>query len=165
MTASTRAQDAPFDAVSEKRTFLFLQGPVGGFFPRLASGLEAEGHKALRINLNTGDKLFWRVGGAHNYRGSFENWPDYLADFLDRHGVTDILLLGEQRPYHKVAVRLAKERGIHVTVTDFGYLRPDWITLEPFGMNAASRLTRDPDELRTIASEYASERKIPAKRF
>ncbi|MEM1365056.1 MAG: capsular biosynthesis protein [Pseudomonadota bacterium] len=147
------------------RTFLFLQGPVGGFFPRLASGLAAEGHKCLRINLNAGDQIFWRVAGATNYKGSIEDWPEYLGSFLDTNNVTDILLLGEQRPYHKVAVRLAKERGIQVTVTDFGYLRPDWITLEPFGMNAASRLTRDPAELRRVADQYTSRREIPAKRF
>ncbi|MEN0088048.1 MAG: capsular biosynthesis protein [Pseudomonadota bacterium] len=138
---------------------------MGGFFPRLASGLAAEGHKTFRINLNTGDKLFWRIGNATDYQDSFENWPEFLAKFLDQHGVTDILLLGEQRPYHKVAVGLAKERGIQVTVTDFGYLRPDWITLEPFGMNAASRLTREPEELREIARDYASERTLPPKRF
>lgn len=165
MTTANRPKKVPGKTAGERRTFLFLQGPVGGFFPRLASGLQAEGHKALRINLNTGDRLFWRIGGATNYRGSFEVWPEFLAEFLDRHGVTDILLLGEQRPYHKVAVALAKERGIQVAVTDFGYLRPDWITLEPFGMNAASRLTRDPDKLRKIASEYGADREIPAKRF
>ncbi|MEO0635374.1 MAG: capsular biosynthesis protein [Pseudomonadota bacterium] len=155
----------PEDASPERRTFLFLQGPVGGFFPRLASGLAAEGHKALRINLNTGDWVFWRVGGATNYKGSLEDWPAFLADFLDRHGVTDILLLGEQRPYHKVAVALAKERNIQVAVTDFGYLRPDWITFEPFGMNAASRLTRDPEELREIAREYSTDRDLSSTRF
>ncbi|MEN0088796.1 MAG: capsular biosynthesis protein, partial [Pseudomonadota bacterium] len=153
------------DEPLERRTFLFLQGPVGGFFPRLASGLAAEGHRTLRINLNTGDWVFWRIGGATHYRGSLQAWPEFLAEFLDDNGVTDILLLGEQRPYHKVAVELAKARNIQVTVTDFGYLRPDWITLEPFGMNAASRLTRNPKALRKIAKDYATEQDLTRTRF
>ena len=32
-----------------------------------------------------------------------------------------------------------------VAVTDFGYLRPDWIVLERDGMGAESRFPRDPD--------------------
>jgi capsular polysaccharide export protein len=136
---------------AQKKTFLFLQGPVAGFFPRLAASLAAEGHTALRINLNAGDRVFWNVGGATNYRGSFEDWPDFLVNYVEKHGVTDIMMLGEQRPYHRVAVDIAKARGIAVTVTDFGYLRPDWITLERFAMNAASLMTRDPKELRETA--------------
>lgn len=126
------------------RAFLFLQGPSSPFFSRIADGLEAKGHRIHRINLCVGDQLFWRRPGAVNYRGKLSDWPAFIADFLDRHGITDMLLLGEQRDHHKLAIAAAKARNIQVVATDFGYLRPDWIILEKDGISAESRFPRDP---------------------
>lgn len=135
------------------KTFLFLQGPISPFFPRIADALEARGHAIRRINLNLGDRLFWTRKDGVDYRGRPKAWPDFITTFLDREGVTDIVMLGEQRAYHKVAIRAAKERGIRVVVTDFGYLRPDWITLEAEGMNGASLFPKDPAAIRAIAAQ------------
>jgi capsular polysaccharide export protein len=55
-----------------------------------------------------------------------------------------MLLLGEQRSHHKVAIAAAKERGVNVFVTDFGYIRPDWVIIERDGMNALSHFPRNP---------------------
>lgn len=131
---------------SPKR-FLFLQGPHSCFFARLADRLEARGHECYRINLRLADWIYWRRRGAVNYRGSLGKWSEYLSLFYDRLGITDIVLLGEQRSYHKVAVELARLRGIRVTVTDWGYLRPDWITLERDGMSGNTSFTKDPDRI------------------
>jgi capsular polysaccharide export protein len=136
---------------SNRRVFLFLQGPNCLFFSEIAVQLEQLGHRCLRINVCFGDWLFWRGRGAINYRGSFRNWEPFLAQLIDREGVTDILMLGEQREYHRVATRLARERGITVAVTDFGYLRPDWITLEKNGMSRDSLFPRDPEVIRRIS--------------
>ena len=143
---------ATITAVRGSRAFLFLQGPITPFFAELADVLEARGHRCLRVNLCFGDRLFWRRRGAVNYTGSVEDWPAFIAELLDREGVTDVVLLGEQRFYHKVAVAAAKARDITVTVTDFGYLRPDWITLEPDGMSGDSRFPRDPQVIFEMAS-------------
>lgn len=131
--------------------FLFLQGPISPFFARLADVLEARGHRALRINVCFGDMLFWRRPGAVNFRGLPSAWPNFIRSFLRREHVTDIILLGEQRFYQKEASAAAAELGITVTVTDFGYLRPDWITLERDGMSGLSRFPRDPEAIRTLA--------------
>lgn len=64
-------------------------------------------------------------------------------------------MLGEQRRYHKEAVAVAKTLGVRVTVTDFGYLRPDWITLEQDGMGGNSRFPRDPEVLEVLARGVA----------
>lgn len=136
----------------EGKTFLFLQGPISPFFPRIADALEKRGHKILRINLNLGDRLFWTRPDGLDYRGSLEDWHAFIEAFVVRKKVTDIVLLGEQRAYHKTAVLVAKARDIRVTVTDFGYLRPDWITLEQDGMNGASQFPKDPAAIRAIAA-------------
>ncbi|OYX35543.1 MAG: hypothetical protein B7Y99_03265 [Caulobacterales bacterium 32-69-10] len=136
------------------QTFLLLQGPVSPFFRRLAVRLEASGHRVLRVNFSLGDWLFWRRPGAINYRGSLEAWPAFVADLLVREGVTDLVLLGEQRPYHRIAVEEAEARGVRVTVTDFGYLRPDWLALERDGMGGRSRFPRRPAAIRALAATF-----------
>lgn len=135
------------------RSFLFLQGPISPFFSKIAHALVDKGHQAHGINLSIGDQLFWRGPNARNYRGRLRDWPTYIEAFMDRHGVTDLVLLGEQREYHKIAIQAARQRGIRVTVTDFGYLRPDWITLEKDGMSAHSLFPRDPEAILALAAE------------
>lgn len=137
-----------------RRSFLFLQGPITPYFARVGMGLAARGHAVRRINLNLGDRIFWprRAGPFENFRGPPEAWPGYVAERLDRHGITDLVLLGEQRGYHRAAIAAARVRGIAVTVTDFGYFRPDWITLERDGMGGDSRFPRDPEAIRALAA-------------
>jgi capsular polysaccharide export protein len=134
------------------RAFLFLQGPLSPFFQEVAEGLAALGHAVHRINLCLGDRLFWRLPGAAEFHGRPDSWPGFLDRFLLLHGITDLVLLGEQRPLHRAAIAVAKRRDVAVTVTDFGYLRPDWIVLERDGMGAESRFPRDPDAIRRLAA-------------
>lgn len=130
-----------------RRTFLFLQGPSSPLFSKCAAGLEAAGHACLHINLNIGDWIFWRRPGGVNYRGRPERWPDFVRDFMIRNAVTDLLLLGEERPYHKAAVKAAKALGIDVYVIEMGYLRPDWVTIERDGMSSNSHFPREPQRI------------------
>jgi len=134
------------------RRFLFLQGPISPYFAEVAAGLRARGHAVHRINLCLGDRLFWRGPGAVDFRGRAAEWPGFVARFLDAEAITDLVLLGEQRPYHRAAIAAARARGVAVTVTDFGYLRPDWIVLERNGMGAESRFPREPDAIRALAA-------------
>jgi len=136
-----------------ERSFLFLQGPSSPFFVLIADGLEQKGLNIFRINLCVGDQLFWRRPGAVNYRGKLSDWPAYISDFLDRNHITDLLLLGEQREHNKLAIAAAKQRNIQVVVTDFGYLRPDWIILEQDGMSAHSRFPRNPEAIFALAAD------------
>jgi capsular polysaccharide export protein len=142
---------SPFPSAPAQRRFLFLQGPISPFFAEVAAGLRALGHQAWRINVCLGDKLVWRGPGAVDFRGRLRDWPDYIGRFLDTHRIDEIMLLGEQRSYHRIAIAAAKARGIGVTVTDYGYIRPDWIVLERDGMGAESLLPRDPEALRALA--------------
>lgn len=132
--------------------FVFLQGMPSPFFTRIGRELEARGCTVTGINLCVGDWIFWRGKRTLNYRGKLSKWPHFLAEFFGRENVTDIVLLGEQRHYHKQAVEVAKSMGIRVTVTDFGYMRPDWITLERDGMSGNSLFPRDSSEIARLAA-------------
>ena len=106
-----------------------------------------KGCRVTRINFCVGDWLYWHGPNTLSYRGRYAKWERFIGEFFDRNAVTDLVLLGEQRRYHKEAVVLAQARGIRVTVNDFGYLRPDWITFESDGMGGNSSLPRDPKEI------------------
>lgn len=134
------------------RHFLFLQGMPCLFFPRLAEQLRSAGAKTTHINLCLGDQLFWYGPRAINYRGFYRSWATYIERFLLKNSITDLVLLGEQRYYHREAVTIAQRLGITVTVTDFGYLRPDWMTLENDGMSGASHFPRDPKAIKALAA-------------
>lgn len=128
---------------ASQKTFLFLQGPHGPYFAMLAEALRARGHGALRININGGDKLDW-PGEATDYRGTFRNWPLFFDDFIVNHGVTDLLLYGDCRPYHASAHGMARLRGVRVHVVEEGYIRPDFLTLQDDGVNGNSTLPLEP---------------------
>lgn len=141
----------PEQALSTERHFLFLQGMPCDFFRVVGDALEQQGHRVSRINLSFYDWLFWHDRRARSFRGRRQDWPDFLQRFLRDQAVTDLVLLGEQRKYHKEAVALARACGVRVMATDFGYFRPDWITLEPNGMGRDSTMPRDAATIRALA--------------
>lgn len=126
------------------RNFLFLQGPPGPFFWQLAERLKDLECGIFRINLNGGDRADW-PGEATNYRGRRRKWTLFLDRFLVDHAITDVVLFGDCRPMHMAAHRMAALRKIDVHVFEEGYIRPDWLTLEPSGVNGFSSLPRDPN--------------------
>lgn len=136
-----------------RRTYLFLQGPISPFFNEIALGLVERGHAVHCIQLSIGDQLFWRHSGAARYRGTLSAWPAFIDAYYQSNAITDIVLLGEQRDYHRIAIEAAMLRSIAVTVTDFGYLRPDWITLERDGMSGHSLFPREPEAILKLASQ------------
>lgn len=138
------------------RHFLFLQGMPCDFFRKVGDALEQRGHLVSRINLSFADWLFWHDARATSFRGRLADWEGFLHGFIRDRTVTDIVLLGEQRKYHKQAVALARKLGMRVMATDFGYFRPDWITLEPNGMGGESSMPRDPALITAQARNLAA---------
>ena len=138
---------------SQSPVILFLQGPPSAFWPELARGFEARGAKTLRVNFSAGDWLYWRKGGAINYRGTLGDWPDFLETLIEQNGVTDILYYTDRLPYHVEAARVAAQFGVNCYSIEFGYLRPDWLTLERGGMGSYSHFPVDPDVIRAVASQ------------
>ena len=128
-------------ATGEGRSFLFLQGPHGPFFARLAAMLLRAGASVRRVGFNQGDRAFWFDAATYiAFRDPIEGWPDRLAAILDEHRITDIVLYGDTRPVHAAAVAMGRDRGLTVHVFEEGYLRPYWVTYERGGSNGHSRL-------------------------
>ena len=142
--------------MTDKRTVLFLQGPISPFFSRIADRLEAAGSRAIRVNISPGDALIWRRPGGIPFRGRLEAWPRFIGDLIEREQVTDLVLLGEQRDYHRIAIEKARAFGANVIATDFGYIRPDWTTFELDGMTGASRFPKSPAAIRELARRSPS---------
>jgi capsular polysaccharide export protein len=133
---------------SPRRTILFLQGPPTGYWNDLAAALRAEGVGVRRVNLCLADRLFWHQGDAVDYRGSLRGWRHWLKAYLAREAITDIVYFADRLPYHRIARVLAAQRGIAAHAIEFGYLRPDWLTLERGGNGAHSHISSTPDALR-----------------
>ncbi|WP_126977053.1 capsule biosynthesis protein [Frigidibacter oleivorans] len=123
------------------RCFLFLQGPHGPFFDRLAAMLRRAGCRCLRVGFNRGDEWFWPDRGSYvPYRGPAGDWPAALRAIIAAQEVTDLVVYGDTRPVHAAALQVARDLGLTVHVFEEGYLRPYWITYERGGANGHSRL-------------------------
>ncbi len=96
--------------------------------------------------------VFW-PGRAINFRGSAQEWPDFVAGVMRDRYVTDLVLFGDCRPYHRVALKVARHAGAIAHIFEEGYIRPNWITLEHGGTNGNSSIPRDPNTIRALADE------------
>jgi capsule polysaccharide modification protein KpsS len=131
---------SPVTRIFPLRRFLFLQGVPGSFMHRLGLALTARGHGVSRVNFNGGDRLSWPSLPAIDFTGQMSEWPAFAQRLMFEIAPTDLILHGDCRPLHKVAIHLAERCGITVHVFEEGYLRPNWITLEVGGVNGYSRL-------------------------
>lgn len=127
---------------------LLLQGPPGPFLARFGAELRAQGLRTTKINFHGGDALFHRGADTIAFRGRPDEWRAFVGDVIATRGCDGVFLFGDCREHHRVAIEVARARGLAVWVFEEGYLRPDWITLERDGVNGFSRLPRDPDVYR-----------------
>ncbi|MFN0191515.1 MAG: hypothetical protein ACKVP5_06000 [Aestuariivirga sp.] len=148
--------------VGAGRHILLLQGPNGGFFRRLQVGLEKQGARATRVALNGGDLVDAGLGRRVIFSRSLAEWPEWLEHFASANGVTDVVLYGDCRPYHKAAIATLKPRGIRIHVLEEGYLRPDWITCETDGVNGNSLFAGL--DLSAIDQKELDSKKVPPSR-
>lgn len=129
---------------------LMLQGPMGTFFNRVATWLNEHDVEVRKINFNAGDWLFHRHLNATNYRGTLDDFPAFLEDFLLKHRIDGIVCFGDCRHYHMAASRLAALLGISFFAFEEGYVRPDYITLERGGVNVNSLIPRSTEFYRSL---------------
>ena len=135
-----------------QRNVLLLQGLMGPLFRRVGQALLCDGYGVYKVNFNGGDRVFWRLPGGIDYRGTPADWPATLKRLIGELQITDVVLFGDCRPMHMAAMAVCRELHIPVHVFEEGYIRPDWVTLELGGVNGHSTLPRDPDWYRTQAA-------------
>ncbi len=125
-----------------RRDVLLLQGPIGPFFSRFADELEQRDFIVHKVNLNGGDRLFYRRGGSVDYTGELEHWAAFLERFIVNNNIGRIYLFGDCRSYHRIAKSVAEANNVRVFVFEEGYIRPNFITLEENGVNGHSSMLR-----------------------
>jgi len=125
------------------RRFLFLQGPLSPLYRRLGQRLLVDGYSVYRINFNVGDWLHWHGENCFSFRGTVEQWPEYLKQFIVDNAITDLVLHGDRRVYHKIAIDIAKKNNLYISVTELGILRPGWLTIEKDGLGLLSHFPND----------------------
>ena len=133
--------------------FLLLQGPLSSFYSDIAGFLKERECRVHKINICGSDEADWQHKSALSYRGTLSDWPEYLKKIADELGVTHFILHGDQRPYHKAAIELARQTDRMVYVTELGYFRPDWMVFEPWGTSANSEFPRDPEVIMDLAKD------------
>ena len=132
----------------QKLSVLFLQGPLGPFFRKLAKTFTRAGYKTHKINFNGGDRYYSGADEVTDYTGKPEHWPSFLHEYLLEHSISAVFLLGDCRFYHRTAKPICAQLGVAFMVFEEGYLRPNTVTLEQDGVNALSTLDTSVDRIR-----------------
>lgn len=122
---------------------LFLQGPMGSFFKRMDLLFRRRGAHTFKIGLNAGDQFFSDKDSYIPYRDTKREWREFIHDFLVKHQIDKIFLFGDCRFYQSIAIGEAISLNIDIFVFEEGYIRPDFITMERYGVNDFSRIPRD----------------------
>jgi capsular polysaccharide export protein len=123
---------------SRPRHYLLLQGPCGRFFGQMQRGLVKRGHRATRVAFNGGDLFDAGLTNHVLYRRSLADWPGWVRAFAVANSITDLVVYGDCRPYHRHAIAQLKKLGVRIHVLEEGYLRPNWVTCEADGVNGHS---------------------------
>ena len=124
--------------LAESRTVLLLQGPVGPFFDRLSSWLSRRGSNVHRVAFQGGDEFDTQSVEPLRFSGGVDEWPAHFSQLLDRLQPDCVVIFGQSRRYHHEALQIARARGVPVVVTEEGYFRPGFVTMELDGVNGYS---------------------------
>lgn len=126
------------------KNILLLQGPIGPFFKNLAADFQRIGAKVQKVNFNGGDWLF-SPKDSINFTGTLDEWGGFFSELINKNSIDTVILFGDCREYHRIAHTISSQRNIDIGVFEEGYVRPDYITFEEFGVNGNSQLSRDPE--------------------
>ncbi len=147
------------DQLGSAHKILMLQGPFGPFFRSIADKLDQAGYSVTKVNLNAGDA--WYSPNGIDYTGSIEDWSEWLRNLIQEYQIEAIIVFSDARIYHRIAHEVALRLGVLFLVFEEGYLRPNWITLEPWGVNAHSTLSRNPADYNAEPPAPPPEHHIP----
>lgn len=157
------SMSATLSRLMTHQNILLLQGKMGTFFCRFATHLMGQGKTIHKINFNAGDAFFYcHKDKMANYRGTLHDFDGFLEDFIKKNRIDAVVCFNDCRPHHAIASTVTTRLGVSFFVFEEGYLRPDYITLEEYGINGYSRL--NPALIHTL--EQANDQpKYTANRF
>jgi len=121
------------------KNILLLQGPMGSYFNTLDKLFTKNGANTFRIGFNAGDRFFAKSKQYIGYKGKTQNWEVFIKDYYQKNKIDMIFVFGDCRFYQSIAIKIAKSLNIDIFVFEEGYIRPNYITLEKYGVNAHSR--------------------------
>ncbi len=104
-----------------------------------------EGQRIIRINFNGGDIFDWPGPDTIILREKAKDWPDFLVELISKNETTDLVTYGDCRPQLRAATKTARSMGVRCHVFEQGYIRPNFVTLEDFGVNGNSLLPKSPE--------------------
>ena len=125
---------------------LLLVGPLGTFFARFARYLENQGVEVYKLSLPLHE-----FGFSQQQRLPFaqpmDQFRPFLAEQIERLGIRHLFMYGDFIDPHRIALDLCaelREQGqtIDSYVFELGYLRPNYVTLEPDRVNCCSNLNK-----------------------
>ena len=125
-------------ALARARHVVLLQGPVGPFFDRLSRWLLARGANVSRVAFQPGDECDSRCVQPLRYKGDLAHWPTWFDALVASLGADTVVLFGQSRRHHALALERARALGLNAVVLEEGYIRPGFITMELDGVNASS---------------------------
>ncbi len=153
MVASAAGRSSSFGVKTKplaNRRFLLVTLPSGPFGKRFARQLERAGADVLRVILNGGDFVSWGTKDTLWPRVPRPLWQSWLEWQFFEQSITDVVVFGDSMAYSAEDLDAARANGLRTWVLENGYNRPDWITVEPTGVNANSCLPRDPGFYRDV---------------
>lgn len=155
------------ELIKNSQRILLLQGPIGYFFTDFANWLEKEQKTVFKLNFNGGDEYFYPNDRSNTfaYRDSLENFENFLVNFCRKNKIDNILCFGDNRYYHKIAKTVCQHLDIIFWAFEEGYFRPEYITLEKWGVNAFSPLPKNQYFFLEYSKLNASEPKKVSKGF
>lgn len=111
----------------------------------------------MRVILNGGDLVSWGFSDGLWPRVPRALWRSWLDWQVFERSITDLMVFGDTMAFSAEALACARENGVRTWVLENGYNRPDWITLEPTGVNAHSCMPRDPRAYRDVDLDAPAE--------
>jgi len=135
------------------KNILFLQGPMGNFFKKLDKIFQKEGAKTYKLGFNAGDHFFSHSYNYIAYKDSKKNYERFIKKLLIEKKIDKIFLFGDCRFYQSISIKIALLLDIDIFVFEEGYIRPKYITMERYGVNAFSHISRDAKFYRQLKNE------------
>ena len=128
---------------------------MGIFFRKIDTAFRKKGATTYKIGFNMGDQLFAHSDNYTAFRNKPEEWGKFVKKFILEKKIDKIFLFGDCRYYQRIAREIAYKCNVDVYVFEEGYLRPDYITLEKFGVNGFSKISRKVDFYKKLPADEA----------